>query len=140
MRYRIVFFAGVGTGFVLGARAGRERFDQLMGVVRRTMDNPTVHHAAGSVGEHAGHLAQSATHAAAEGGKNVAGRLGGTITGHLPPRLSEHLPGASGAHTRHPSRGGFFAHRAGRNGASASAADGYAFGGADEPEGPADTP
>lgn len=48
MKYRYVFIAGFGVGFVLGARAGRERYDQLAGFARKVADNPTVQQTAGA--------------------------------------------------------------------------------------------
>ncbi len=47
MRKRLLFVAGLGIGYVLGARAGRERYEQLVRVVRRVKENPTVQETAG---------------------------------------------------------------------------------------------
>ena len=41
------FLLGTGVGYVLGARAGRERYEQLARVSRRVADNPNVQAAAG---------------------------------------------------------------------------------------------
>src|SRR5438876_7914887 len=49
MRYRWVFIIGVGVGFVLGARAGRERYEQLAKLTRKAKDSPAVQQAAGAV-------------------------------------------------------------------------------------------
>ena len=49
MRYRWVFIIGVGVGFVLGARAGRERYEQLVKLTRKAKDSPAVQQAAGAV-------------------------------------------------------------------------------------------
>jgi hypothetical protein len=49
MRYRFVFIVGVGVGFVLGARAGRERYEQLVKLSRKAKDSPAVQQAAGTV-------------------------------------------------------------------------------------------
>ena len=35
MRYRLTFIAGLATGYVLGARAGRERYEQLRKAAQR---------------------------------------------------------------------------------------------------------
>lgn len=43
------FLLGVGVGFVLGSRAGRERYDQLMNAARRLADHPMVQGAAGVI-------------------------------------------------------------------------------------------
>jgi hypothetical protein len=49
MRYRFVFIVGVGVGFVLGARAGRERYEQLVKATRKAKDSPAVQQAAGAI-------------------------------------------------------------------------------------------
>jgi hypothetical protein len=43
----IPFVLGAAAGYVLGARAGRERYDQLARTYRRIADNPAVQGAAG---------------------------------------------------------------------------------------------
>ncbi|GIH92220.1 hypothetical protein Psi01_28500 [Planobispora siamensis] len=50
MRYRLVFGVGVAVGYVLGSRAGRERYEQIKRVTQRVTDNPAVQEAAGLVG------------------------------------------------------------------------------------------
>jgi hypothetical protein len=42
MRYRVSFFAGVAVGFIVGARAGRERYEQIVKLTRQAAGNPTV--------------------------------------------------------------------------------------------------
>jgi uncharacterized protein YjbJ (UPF0337 family) len=49
MRYRFVFIVGLGVGFVLGTRAGRERYEQLVKLTRKAKDSPAVQQAAGAV-------------------------------------------------------------------------------------------
>jgi hypothetical protein len=49
MRGKMVFIAGVGIGYVLGSRAGRERYDQLVAGARKIWESPTVQEAAGVV-------------------------------------------------------------------------------------------
>jgi len=48
-RYRITFMTGLATGFVLGARAGRERYEQMRKLARGVADNPAVQQAAGAM-------------------------------------------------------------------------------------------
>ena len=60
MRYRLTFLLGVGAGYVLGARAGRERYDQLMRSLREAKEQPGVQSAAGVVAAQATGLAQKA--------------------------------------------------------------------------------
>lgn len=44
MRGKIVLLAGVGIGYVLGARAGRERYEDIKRVARRFWNDPRVTH------------------------------------------------------------------------------------------------
>ena len=59
-RYRITFLSGLAAGFVLGARAGRERYEQLVQLGRRVADNPAAQQAAGAVQAQAAGLAKTA--------------------------------------------------------------------------------
>ncbi|MFR9774763.1 hypothetical protein ACL02O_01735 [Micromonospora sp. MS34] len=47
MRGKIMFLGGLAAGFVLGARAGREKYEELMIQGRKVLDHPTVQEAAG---------------------------------------------------------------------------------------------
>jgi hypothetical protein len=49
MRGKIWFVTGVGVGYVLGTRAGRERFEQMVSTARKVWESPTVQEAAGVV-------------------------------------------------------------------------------------------
>jgi len=62
MRYKVSFLAGFSAGFVVGAKAGRERYEQLMKLARRTADNPAVQQAAAAMQAKAAGLASTATH------------------------------------------------------------------------------
>ena len=42
MRGKLIFITGVGVGYVLGTRAGRERFDQMVAQARKFWESPTV--------------------------------------------------------------------------------------------------
>jgi len=56
MRGKLWFLGGAAVGFVLGARAGRERYEQLVAASRKLKDHPTVQEAAGVVQEQATRL------------------------------------------------------------------------------------
>jgi hypothetical protein len=74
MRGKLWFLSGVAVGFVVGARAGRERYDQLVSTARRLWDHPTVQEAAGVVQAQANRLY-------AEGKETMSERLGNSRIG-----------------------------------------------------------
>ncbi len=39
---KLLLLAAAGTGYVLGARAGRQRYDQIAATARKVADNPKV--------------------------------------------------------------------------------------------------
>lgn len=51
MRYRITFAAGLAIGYVLGAKAGRQRYEQIARSVRSLAESPAARSAADRVGE-----------------------------------------------------------------------------------------
>ncbi|AZK93966.1 MULTISPECIES: hypothetical protein [Streptomyces] len=62
MRYKLTFLAGLGVGYVLGTRAGRERYEQLRKSVRELSQNPAVRNAAESAAQNSRQLAGKALH------------------------------------------------------------------------------
>ena len=66
MRYRITFLAGFAAGYIAGARAGRERYEQIMRLGRRAAENPAVRQAADTVSATAAEFAKTAKDKATE--------------------------------------------------------------------------
>jgi hypothetical protein len=60
MRYKVTFVIGFAAGSTLGARAGRERYEQIRRTVRGLSENPAVQSAAGVLQAQAGNLVGSA--------------------------------------------------------------------------------
>ncbi|MCO5996372.1 YtxH domain-containing protein [Actinoallomurus rhizosphaericola] len=77
MKHRAVFLAGAATGYVLGTRAGKERYEQIKRMSRRVAENPRVQEAAGVLRAQAGEIAESAR-----------SRFGGKVQ-----TMSEKVPG-----------------------------------------------
>jgi hypothetical protein len=48
---KLTLLVGVGIGYELGTRAGRERYEQIRGSVKKLASNPTVQSAAGKAQE-----------------------------------------------------------------------------------------
>ncbi|NUS16353.1 MAG: YtxH domain-containing protein [Streptomyces sp.] len=76
MRYKLTFIAGAAVGFVVGARAGRERYDQLVKAGQAFVRNPAVRNAAES---------------AAQQSRTVAVKAADTVVIKVGPRLPEPL-------------------------------------------------
>ncbi|MER5489858.1 YtxH domain-containing protein [Streptomyces sp. NPDC002454] len=66
MRYRLTFVAGLALGYVLGTRAGRERYEQLKKSVRQFAENPAVRNAAESAAQQGREVAGKALHSVSE--------------------------------------------------------------------------
>ncbi len=87
------FLLGAGVGYVLGARAGRERYDQIARAYRRIADNPTVQGAAGVARAKAGEAVHTGISVARE---KVSSS----------PTPGRHEPAAPGRMTTAPGRNG----------------------------------
>ena len=66
MRTRITFLAGLAVGFVVGARAGRERYEQIVKLARKVAENPAVRQTTRAAGSKATELSKTAGQKAAE--------------------------------------------------------------------------
>lgn len=80
MRYRLTFVAGVALGYVLGSRAGRERYEQLRKCAARAARNSAVRNAAESAAQQGRGLADKAYH-------SVSDRVGE----HVPEPVAERV-------------------------------------------------
>jgi hypothetical protein len=93
MRYRIVFITGLGVGFVLGARAGRERYEQLQTLARKVRDNPAVQQAAGALQAQASSYARSAGGKLADGAVAARAKVGDALHERVPGRRARDANG-----------------------------------------------
>jgi hypothetical protein len=71
---KLTLLAGVGIGYVLGTRAGRERYEQIRSSVKRLASNPTVQSAAGKAQD-------TVTTQAGAAASAVAGKVGDKVGG-----------------------------------------------------------
>jgi hypothetical protein len=104
MRYRATFLAGLAVGFVVGTRAGRERYEQMKKLGRQAVDSPVVRKATRAAGEKATELTKVAKDKAAtrvpkltETAKNSASKVRGQLD-RIPGR---HAAGQAGAESEH---------------------------------------
>ncbi|MCZ7414118.1 MULTISPECIES: YtxH domain-containing protein [unclassified Streptomyces] len=81
MRYRLTFLTGLAIGYVAGARAGRERYEQLRNAAQRFAENPAV---------------RNTFEAAAVSGRDAAGRAADRMGDRLPHSVSERMRAMSG--------------------------------------------
>ncbi|MEV7283838.1 YtxH domain-containing protein [Streptomyces sp. NPDC093252] len=66
MRYKLMFVAGLAVGYVLGTRAGRERYEQLKKSARQIAENPAVRNTAETAAQQGREFAGKAYHAVSE--------------------------------------------------------------------------
>jgi hypothetical protein len=72
MRYRATFIAGLVVGFIAGARAGRERYDQIVKYTKQVAESPAVQKATSTVAAKATELGKTAAAKAPEFAKTAA--------------------------------------------------------------------
>lgn len=74
MRYKITFLAGLAGGYVLGAKAGRERYEAITRAARGLRDNPSVQETAGLLQAQAAGALDSARRVVSD---TVSSKMGG---------------------------------------------------------------
>ncbi|GAA3371293.1 YtxH domain-containing protein [Streptomyces sannanensis] len=74
MRYRLTFIAGMAVGYVLGTRAGRERYEKLKKSARQVAQNPALRNAVDS---------------AAYTGRQVAGKAFTSVSSRVGNRMPD---------------------------------------------------
>lgn len=72
MRYKATFIAGIAVGYIAGARAGRERYEQIARLGRKVASHPKVQQATTSVQAKATELTKTAAAKAPEAAKSAA--------------------------------------------------------------------
>lgn len=84
MKGKILFLAGLGVGYVLGTRAGRERYEQIRASASKLWNAPVVQRQVDTVQEFVKDKAPEVAEFVADGAKKVvaqvAGRDGGAKT------------------------------------------------------------
>jgi len=66
MSGRFTFVVGFAAGYVVGTRAGRERYEQMVKLSRKVTENPTVQQATRTAGAKAAELSKTAGQKASE--------------------------------------------------------------------------
>src|SRR5947208_13909004 len=100
MRGQLMFLGGLAAGFVLGSRAGRQAYEELVQTAKKVKESPTVQEAAGVV-------QAQATKVYEQGKATVTDKLGNT---RFAERLrsgetrTEPVPTVAGGSTTTPRR------------------------------------
>ena len=81
MGFKTGMLVGLGVGYVLGTRAGRERYDELKATWDQLVGNPSVQRAVGKGREVVEASRQRGIRAVEEAGDTVKDRLGTSGTG-----------------------------------------------------------
>lgn len=96
MRYKLTFAVGFAAGYTLGAKAGRERYEQISRTLHGLAESPTVQSAAGMLQAQAGKVVDNArttlleklpigTHGRDPYGPGPVPAMNGHGTGTTPP-------------------------------------------------------
>lgn len=110
MKNRLPFLAGAAVGYVLGTKAGRERYEQIVQASRKVSEHPTVQEYAGVVRTKSTELAGTAKERAGGLSERVTKRQGseqevsapsGTPSGTPAPKPTP--PASTGTPTSRPS-------------------------------------
>ena len=73
MKGKILFVVGLGVGYVLGTRAGRERYEQIRKAAERVWNQPSVQQGVGTVKEFATARVGDLSETVLDGVKNLIG-------------------------------------------------------------------
>jgi hypothetical protein len=73
--HRVTFVGGLAIGYVLGAQAGRERYEQLKRLARKATESPAVQQTAGALQAQASATAKTAKDKAATGMRKSASKV-----------------------------------------------------------------
>ncbi|PRY09083.1 hypothetical protein [Kineococcus rhizosphaerae] len=106
MKGKAIFLIAGAAGYVLGARAGRERYDQISSAVGRLWGNPKVQQRVVDLEDRAGDLAKQAGSVAQE----KVGAAASSVAGTVKDKVSSNGSGSSSGdqplgeqhHTRMP--------------------------------------
>jgi hypothetical protein len=77
MKGKILFLAGLGVGYVLGTRAGRERYEQIKATASQFWNAPVVQRQVDTVQDFVKDKAPEVVEFVADGAKKVAAQVSG---------------------------------------------------------------
>lgn len=80
MKGKILLVVGIGVGYVLGTRAGREKYDQMKAAVQRLWNDPRVQKQVDHAQEFVKEKAPDVAEFLADGAKKVVSQVSGAKT------------------------------------------------------------
>ncbi|MFE7855793.1 YtxH domain-containing protein [Streptomyces sp. NPDC057403] len=90
MRYKLTFVVGLALGYVLGTRAGRERYEQLKKSARQVAQNPAVRNTAETAAQQGRQFAGKAYHVVSD---KVGDRMPDSVTDRVRSLKGRHANG-----------------------------------------------
>lgn len=105
---RISFLGGIAVGYVLGAQAGRERYEQLKQLARKAADSPAMQQTAGALQAQAQATAKTAAGKASSGVRKGAAKVTKRSPGPAKARSSASAASGNG---KAPKKSGSGDHR-----------------------------
>lgn len=97
MKGKILLVVGVGIGYVLGTRAGREKYDAMKAAVAKFWNDPRVQHQVDNAQEFVKDKAPDVAEFLAEGAKKVVSQVSGSKSPGSKPAASKTSPSAAKA-------------------------------------------
>jgi hypothetical protein len=97
MKGKILFLAGLGAGYVLGTRAGRERYEQIKAAASGLWNAPVVQRQVDNVQDFVKDKAPEVVEFVADGAKKVAAQVSGRDSGTKTPAKRSSSSSSSGA-------------------------------------------
>lgn len=80
MKGKILFVAGLGLGYLLGTRAGREKYDELKAAALKVWNDPRVQKQVDAVEDFVKDKAPEVAEFVSDGAKTLVGKVSGTST------------------------------------------------------------
>ncbi|HXR44179.1 MAG TPA: YtxH domain-containing protein [Pseudolysinimonas sp.] len=100
MKGKILFVAGLGIGYVLGTRAGRERYEQLKEQAARLWNDPRVQKQVDAVEGFVKDKAPDVAEFVSGGAKKVVAQVSGQVSGKKPAKPATRTTRSSTGGTR----------------------------------------
>ena len=99
MKGKILLVVGLGVGYILGTRAGRERYEQIKDAASKLWNDPRVQQRVDQAEDFVKDKAPEVAEFLADGAKTVVSK----VSGSTPPKTAARKPSSSGSSSAKPS-------------------------------------